>query len=199
MHRGRINKRIFEWANNKSSRRCKNWFYHVKDSHVKLGLQNYTDITILHAKQKMSLDITERLIGKHLADWSDAVNRFSSINGNGRNKLRTYSTFKSEYCIENYCKSIMPLKHRSAMAKLRCGVTPLRNESGRYENLREDQRICPICKSDIVNEAHAILKCQLNEDMRDILVNNELVICSDFNSFSDSEKLKFIFTDPKMI
>ena len=120
----------------------------------------------------MSLAITESLLGKHIANWSDAVKRSSRINGNGRNKLRTCNTFKSDYCIGTYCKMIMPLKHRSAMAKFRCGIAPLRIETGKYENLREDQRICPICKSDIEKEAHAILKYHLYEDIRIALVTD---------------------------
>ena len=132
------------------------------------------NINVLHAKRNMSLDIIERLLGKHIADWSDAVNRPSRINGNGRNKIRTYSTFKSDCCIETYCKMIMPLKHRSAMAKFRCGIAPSRIETGRYENLREDQRKRPICKLDIEKEAHAILKCHLYEDIRIALVNTVL-------------------------
>ena len=40
--------------------------------------------------------------------------------------------------LENYVNARIPLKHRSAIAKCRCGVAPLRLETGRYENLPED-------------------------------------------------------------
>ena len=76
------------------------------------------------------------------------------------------------------------------MAKFRCGVAPLRIETGRYENIREDQRICPICKSDIENETHAILKRYLCEKMRATRVDTAVSICTDFDSLSDIEKMK---------
>ena len=72
---------------------------------------------------------------------------------------------------------ILQLKHMSAMAKLRYGIAPLRTETGRYEELREHQRICPICKPGIENEVHAILKCHLYEDISIALVNSASAIC----------------------
>ena len=194
LKRNRINRRIFDWTNSKSSRQCKNWFYYVKDGLVKINLPNYTDINILHSKRKMSQYIVKKLLRNLVSDWFEAVNRPGSINGNGQNKLRMCS-----YCIENYCKLIMPFKHQSSMAIFRRGVAPLRIETGRYENIREDQRICPICKSGIENETHATLKCYLYEEMRTALVDTSLTICTDFDSFSDDEKMNFIFTNPKMI
>ena len=62
------------------------------------------------------------------------MNAVTSITGNGRNKLRTYKLFKSEYGVENYCKVLVPFNDRSAFAKFRCGVAPIRLETGRNEN-----------------------------------------------------------------
>ena len=66
-------------------------------------------------------------------EWKESVNRTTGIRGNGRNLLRTYSIFKTDYETENYCKLIQPMKHLSAFAKFRCGVAPLKLETGRYE------------------------------------------------------------------
>ena len=199
LQRSRINRRIFDWANSKGNRQCKNWFYHVKDMLVKIDLPNYTDINTSYPKRKMAQDVAEKLMISHISDWFDTVNRPRSVNGNGRNKLRTYNTFKTEYGLENYCKLIMPFKHRSSMAKFRCGVAPLRIETGRYEGLSEDHRTCPICKSGIENETHVLLTCYLYEEFRTTLFNTALEICNNFDSFSDAEKMKFIFSNPNMI
>ena len=166
---------------------------------VKTDLPNYTDINTSYPKRKMAQDVAEKLMISHISDWFDTVNRPGSVNGNGRNKLRTYSTFKTEYGLENYCKLIMPFKHRSSMAKFRCGVAPLRIETGRYEGLSEDHRTCPICKSGIENETHVLLTCYLYEEFRTTLFNTALEICNNFDSFSDAEKMKFIFSNPNMI
>ena len=49
----------------------------------------------------------------------------------GKNKLRLYRCFKSEYKSENYVKCTMLRVHRSAYSKSRCGVAPIRIETGR--------------------------------------------------------------------
>jgi hypothetical protein len=51
------------------------------------------------------------------------------MTGNGQNKLRTYELFKSEYGVENDCKVLVPFNDRSAFAKFRCGVAPIRLET----------------------------------------------------------------------
>ena len=66
------------------------------------------------------------------------------IGGRGGNKIRTYSLYKTNYQVEPYCELCLPLNHRSALSKFRCRVAPLRLETGRYEGLDINQRICPI-------------------------------------------------------
>ena len=61
--------------------------------------------------------------------------------------------------MEKYCLMILPPSHRSAFC--RCGVAPLRIETGRYENLREEDRKCPFCKTMVENEIHVICDCTL--------------------------------------
>ena len=71
------------------------------------------------------------MMDKHSQDWEYALNNDSSRRGNGGNKLRTYRLFKIELKVEDYCKMLLALKHRSAFAKFRCGVAQLRIETGR--------------------------------------------------------------------
>ena len=62
--------------------------------------------------------------------------------GRTRNKLRTYRLFKNYYTTENYVIEVLNRQHRSTLAKFRCGVAPLRIETGRYERLTLEQRVC---------------------------------------------------------
>ena len=57
------------------------------------------------------------------------------------NKLRTYKLFNYEYWVENYYKVLVPFNDRSAFAKLRCVVVPIRLETGRYENIKLERKI----------------------------------------------------------
>ena len=85
------------------------------------------------------------------------------------NKLRTYKRFKNTYEVEAYVKTVMPRCHRSALAKFRCGVAPIRVENGRYERLPLDERLCPFCNAEIEDELHVLTVCPMYTDFRDEL------------------------------
>ena len=48
--------------------------------------------------------------------------------------------------------------HRSALSKFRCCVAPLKLETGRYENIAPEQRLCFNCKNIVENEKHVLLE-----------------------------------------
>jgi hypothetical protein len=50
-------------------------------------------------------------------------------------------------------------RYTSAFAKFRCGVAPLRIETGRYENKNVNERVCFICHEQIEDEKHVLLNC----------------------------------------
>ena len=62
--------------------------------------------------------------------WREYINKTESISCRGRNKLRNYCTFKTEYIAEHYCKMLLAPKHRSALSKFRCGVASIRKQGG---------------------------------------------------------------------
>ena len=88
------------------------------------------------------------------------------MRGQGRNKLRTYKTFKHAFEAKPFVKKVMNRSHSSALAKLRCDVAPIRLESGRYEHLPEDQRLCPFCNDCVESELHVLLNCDIYSDIR---------------------------------
>ncbi len=71
----------------------------------------------------------------------------------------------------------------------RAGVAPIRLETGRYEGLEVDDRICPICKNEIETEKHVITRCPSYSVPRSILYNACTQLCDDFNSFTYIKKL----------
>ena len=76
-------------------------------------------------------------------EWKQSINNVRGKSGGGRNKLRRYCTNKQIFYVEKYCCLIMTPKHRSALSKVSCGVAPIRIETGCYDNLKENERICP--------------------------------------------------------
>ena len=60
--------------------------------------------------------------------------------------------------LRKYVKTKLPKEDRSLLAQLRCGVLPLRLETGRFCGLRPAYRIFQFCDSEAVeDEKHFIL------------------------------------------
>ena len=93
---------------------------------------------------------------------------------------------------------ILPFKHRAAFSKFRCGVAPIRLETGRYENLAENDRKCIFC-DEVESELDVILQCPLYSDIRDNLFEKATQTIRDFASLSDNTKLQVLFTKPCLI
>lgn len=191
-------KRIFNWAREHARRRKRNWVFHVKkfydDMHI-ITSDNDIDVTL-------SIDnVDERLNVYYLEKWKNDVHRQNAVRGEGKNKLRTYRMYKKEYKTEHYVKTIMSRGQRSALAKFRCGVAPIRIETGRYEHTRlpANLRICQICNNGIEDEKHVILDCPLNTDLRNELFVAANICNNNFNSLSDDDKFIFLMSDHNIV
>ena len=80
------------------------------------------------SKQKLKTDVMKALTDNYIISWEKTVSTEVGQR-QGHNKLRTYKLFKTNHVVESYCNLILPLRHRSAFAKFRCGrdVTTLRH------------------------------------------------------------------------
>jgi len=67
--------------------------------------------------------------------------------------------------LENYVNARIPLKHRSPLAKFRCGVAPLRLETGRYENVPEDLVNVQFVKM-VIHKTHVLFHCNAYNSLR---------------------------------
>ena len=78
-------------------------------------------------------------------------------------------------------------------SKFRCGVAPLRLETGRYENLQIDERLCLFCSDQsIENETHVLLKCPLYSDLRQNMFSDILRSYANFSTLDEQAKFKVI-------
>ncbi len=64
--------------------------------------------------------------------WHEKLQRQQAIRGSCQNKLRTYRQFKFSPQAEQYLKIVIPKTYRSAMAKMRTSMAPIRIETGCY-------------------------------------------------------------------
>ena len=82
-------------------------------------------------------------------------------------KLCTYVTFKYTFGPEPYVYSYMSRSERSLLAQLRIGVLPLKIETGRYNNVKVEDRICELCDLDIEDEKHFVCSWPIYADIRE--------------------------------
>lgn len=123
-------------------------------------------------------EMDEVLFEHYEVRWSADIHREGARRGNGRNNLRTYRLFKQEYRSEAYVNTTMSRANRSALAKFRCGVAPIRLETGRYEGLPEAERLCPVCDTaEVETEEHVLIRCPLYQDYRDELFQHAMSLC----------------------
>ena len=88
-------------------------------------------------------------------------------------KLRTFITYKEQYCAEQYTMTYLPPHLRSCLAQFRAGILPIEIELGRFHNKRPEERLCPVCPlQEIEDECHFVFKCQHYTALRTILFDN---------------------------
>ena len=116
------------------------------------------------------------------------------------NTLRSYKRFKNEFTTEFYVKAhTITRQCRSALAKFRCGVTPLKIETVRYQSLPVHERTCFHCNTEVEDELHVLLFCPLYNDIRKELFNHACLYNLDFLSYSTSDKFIFLLSDKRTV
>ena len=110
----------------------------------------------------------------------------------GKPKLRTYVKYKQDFQTEFYVSCLLPKYQRSVFAKLRCGVLPLKIETGRFTSIELSERICEFCLlGEVEDELHFICKCPLYDNLR---FNLYSTVTSEFGNFIDlQDEEKFIY------
>lgn len=158
MDQNRVNFKISKYCYNLASRNCSNWHFRAKNLFIKFGCVDFSDCTLPLNKNLVVDIIVKNAMDVLIDEWTRSVHCIFSKSVDGRNKLRLYQKFKFDFEQEHFVNKIMSYRHRSALAKFRCGVAPIRLEIGRYERLMND-RVCPICNNGIEDEMHVLLHC----------------------------------------
>ena len=188
MDNSRINKVVYEWMCNKRSKQWK--------SRLTKQIEQFS---INEDDPNACKLLEERMFQNYKDEWKNKINDGTGPRPNQRNKLRTYKLFKEEYGAESYVTCVMPRSYRSALAKFRCGVAPLRIETGRYERVSLDERRCFHCKDFIEDELHVLTVCPLYQDLRDELYNKASSIKQSFTDLTDTDKMCFILSSSQIV
>lgn len=160
-----------------------NWCREVKDIFDTLNLAEYFE-------NKRCIDMhlaSDRIYNLYANSWPEKCTNVP--------KLRSYIKFKTCFKTERCLTMNLTRGERSVMAQFRCGVLPLRVETGRFVGEQVNDRICKLCNQGCIeDETHFLLNCQCYKNLRDyelgIILNNE-----DFSYKSDDDKLSLLLND----
>ena len=82
---------------------------------------------------------------------------------------------------------------RSIMAQIRLGILPLEVETGRFHNVKLDDRICKRCNKGVEDESHFMFECTLYDQLREELFNGKTIDFPDFIYLEYTEQLEILF------
>ena len=92
----------------------------------------------------------------------------------------------------------MPISHRAAFCKFRCGVAHIRIKTGIYENIDVSQRLCNFCNV-VEDETLVILDCSAYDLLRNNLFSKAISVLPSLMDLDSIEKMKFLlFTNLDM-
>ena len=81
-----------------------------------------------------------------------------------------YANIKQSYKREYYCQIYMKRFQRSLIAKLCLGILPIREETGRYNSINREERLCLVCNNgDVEDEHHIMFYCIVHSEIRSVL------------------------------
>ena len=173
----RLLRRIFEI----DYRLCNNnWCSEIKNIMNRLELDEYFEYKML-----VNLDsVKHKIASLYATNWMNHVITVP--------KLRSYVTFKTEFKTENYLLLNLSRKERSLMAQFRCGILPLRIETGRFVGESPDERLCKLCIGPAIeDEKHFLLNCPFYNVIRNQLLHS-MDLSVEWNTLNDSERLNFL-------
>ena len=97
--------------------------------------------------------------------WSSHITGLY-LNPGQTSKMRFYKTFKDTFEKEPYLGHLPNFYARKIITKFRCSDHTLEIEKGRHKNIPVENRICPVCRSNVETEIHFLQDCGEYNDPR---------------------------------
>lgn len=138
-------KMIFKNTRNNAT----SWCAEFREQCEELGLLHYWE-----TQSEIPMDIWEFAIKEKAKQnlWEEIEKR---------PKLRTYRTTRVGLQPGSQVTCLLTKRHRSLISQIKCGILPLRIESGRYNREALEVRICQLCDANQVeSEFHFLFDCE---------------------------------------
>ena len=193
-----LSKLIFTWSLTQSSSTCRTFPYRVRQFLIRVDMEYVLQAQEVNTRSILS-NIDSNFVPLLHQEWKEKLLSSTAVAGErfGGNKLRTYKTFKHEFRTEPYVCIVAQKKYRSAYAKFRCGVAPIKIETGRYgvDRVPPEARLCMQC-SRIEDEFHVIMQCPLYDDVRSSCLKSIHVLSHEFKELTSEHQFIEIMSNP---
>lgn len=178
MDENRITKRVFIEDYNKCH---KNWSHNVKMILSKLDIEHCyinKEICDLENVKTKLFDIMEKDIKEEIEV---------------KPKLRTFKLFKMSPAVEPYLTCTLERHKRSLFAQFRCGILPLKIETGRFSRMPVEERLCEFCDlKKVEDEFHFLCECKLYADVRKTYFDTVKLRNPSFTNLTLKDKFVFL-------
>ncbi len=175
----RLNHIVFKWDYTLSNHND-NW-----SSELRAILSTFNMPHIFDQKCFCNLDLLKQKCREY--DKEEWLNQIQQ-----KPKLRTYILFKSLLETEFYV-TCLPKSQRSVFSKLRCGVLPLKIETGIFNAIDRENRICEFCSlNEVEDEQHFLCRCTLYNDLRVKMYHSAAANNNNFNGMPDQDKFIYL-------
>ncbi len=102
----------------------------------------------------------EKIFENDKTEWAENLGDYS--------KLDSLSKIKTEFGTERYLHSDLDRYDKSLLSQFRYRILQLEIETGRYKNLKREQRLCTIYNRGAVEgQIHFAFYCSAYQEMRD--------------------------------
>ena len=181
-NQNRLLYKVFIW--DKSFVNSNSWMSEIKDIFVKI---NQHDCLPMNTKCDMVAAHTT-ISAINESEWENKRYRFP--------KLRYYNMYKSNFSVEEYVNCNMPKWQRSVLAQFRAGILPLEVETGRYQNIELQDRLCKFCRlNEVEDEIHFICQCTFYNEARNDLYIKTIEVLPDFYSLDILDKFVYLLAN----
>ena len=137
-----------------------NWVSEIHKLLTELGFteiwnKQYLDVSFIPLIKQRIFDQEKQIVLGKISDSS---------------KCFLYRHLLYSYDMQLYLKRPIPKKLQNCISRFRLSSHSLSIETGRYHNIVQTNRLCPICHTDIEDEFHFILKCPMYDDLRKLFI-----------------------------
>lgn len=177
MPNDRLTKKIFMHNQTVNSK----WCQEIQEIFAKIDKNEIYDNTSLYNLDEFDNDI------------KPCIDNFWNVQINSKPKLRTFKTFKTNFEVSDYIQAIKNRYTRSIFAKFRLGILQLSIETGRYTQVKLEDRVCKLCNNgSIEDEFHFLCKCSKYNELRISLYENITFSNDGFAGLDDQSKFIFM-------